>query len=350
MDISYQERLTRAEELLRRNEPALAQQVLEDMILGTPVEEQDEKLLPRALFDLGNAALLNGDDLTALQMYDRSIRAGNEEYGVFLNMARVLEEMEEYTLEQYILENTANMGFEGPGGRLVQQTLHRFFLRREMYLRARRVAERYIDDHPEEYFGYHLHVLEDQARGKYDEAAQRLDELEERFGQEPAWLLDRLDLLAGQKQFDELLQLTDQDQRYRQIIPELALQRRLQACLELRRADGLRRTAKELFEGWGDEKGSFAQMMVAVGDDDFHTAAVAAAYILQSQKDQPGLVYYTTMYLDPIILWRLCDGAPDEEQQAVMERAARVALDWFRERGMYDERMAEPLEKIGIRL
>lgn len=341
--------LSEAEQLIRKGLTEPAKGALEQVLLQTPEEEREE-LLPRLMFDRGNVALLEGELGDALEMYRRSLAAGSEDYMVPYNMAAVLEKVGEFTLERDVLEAASQLELAQMPRRMIFQQLHEFYLRRGTHLKARRTAERYIEEHDDEYFGRHLLFQGMMAQKQYDEARQLLDEQKERFGADPVYLKDRLDWFDGQRRYEEELQLTRDDPLFMQVIPQLTLQRRLSLCLTMHDGEGARSTARELFVDWGDDRGSFSQMIFAVMDGDFYTAAATADYILKANADHPGMLFYTTLYVDQIILWKLCGGRPTDRQRATMERALRMAMEWFGEHGMDGERLQEPLRRIGFQV
>ncbi len=341
--------LRQAELLIRNGQTEAAKQALDDLYRRIPEEDLDEAL-PRILFDMGNAAIIEGDHAEALEMYDGSILAGSEDVRVLFNLAGVLEEMGEFSLEQDVLEEAAGRELDEVSAQFIFQALHRFYLRRELYQKARRTAERYIRDRGETYFGYHLLVEGMFRSGEYAEAEEELDRLEEKFREDPGYLRDRLDLLDRQKLYDQELQLTEQDPNYRKLLPELTLQRRLRIFLDRRQDADVRETARELFVGWGDEMGALTQMVLFICDGNDHAAARVADYILKQNAAAPNMLFYLTLYIDLFVVERIAGGELSEEQRATLTRAAKLCVGWFRQNGLYDRRMEEQLTAIGLRL
>ena len=342
------ETFQKARQLAREGRYEEAQDVLIDFYGSEEAAAYREELLGPILLQCGNLAIDQEDYAEAFEALNACLEYGYQDFRVPLHLSMLLEMSEAYSDEQKLLEEAVSAGYTGIPQRMLTASLFNFYLRRELFLKAEKLAAQVLADHPEDYFGRHMKAAILIKKKKYDEAKAFLDSMSEEFGEDPVYLQDRLDYYHTQKDYAGEIREMSRNPAYDNQIRHLVLQRKLDCYFRLREEEDFRAAARELFVDYDDERGSFAELLLAISDQNFITAARVADYILTTRRDDRDFLFYLTLFIQPFILTGFSAENMKDANRETAARAGRLAIEWFAEHGFRTEGLKELYKTIDV--
>lgn len=328
-----------AEKYIREADYTIAAEILETL-------KEEEEFAGRAAFDAGNIALLQGDFEEAWRHYEESLSQGYCRYSVYQNMAVIKEQAGEYkkSEELYRISIEKTAGHKESWLALVSFGL--FYYRNDMLLKAERIAGKLMELFPDNFQGHHMFFLIMTKKKEYHRIEEHFLEVKEHFGKEPQYLIDCLANLENQKKTDEELEILENNSVYTEIIPELALHKKAHLYLQKGKQEEVRKILKTLYLEYGNLNGAFSTMLFLMVDGNYIEAGKTANLILQSERENQGIIYHLTLYLQIFILYYAFQEEPPETVQEFMRETAASCRKWFVENGFEVSEMDGILKMI----
>lgn len=235
-----------------------------------------------------------------------------QSYKEYLNQAADYEEKEELFLAEDFYIKAEEMAIVEIEQKLAKTARVMFYFRQEMFLKAEQVAREIIKQYPDSYQGHHLLFLIWQKRKRNTDLEQHFLQIQEQFGEQHQYLSD----------YWEVLKTLEGKQ------------------------DITRNVIRKLFEEYNDMNAAFAEMLFAMGEENFDRAALIAVLILDAEKEMPGFLFYQTLYMHIFILHCQMGGKPDKNAKAVMKQSAEQCIEWFGKMGLYTDEMEKALKAV----
>lgn len=211
---------------------------------------------------------------------------------------------------------------------------------------AEKTAGQIIEKFPKNYRGHHLYCLIMTERKDYDRLARHFQEICEVFGQHPQYLIDRLASLEKEGKESEVLKLINEDPAVMEVIPELALRKKVQILLKREERKEAKEIIDILFRDYKDPDAVIASIIIDMVEGNNARAGAAANVILEQEKETRGPRFFLAMYLQIFIFYAAYNGRPPEEVRDLMQREASLCIEWMEQNDLETTQMQESLSEV----
>lgn len=306
---------------IEKGEYVSAIKVLHDLAQEFP----DETIIP---YHLGRIAMLVKDNDAAMKYFSIAMEKGHSTAELHLSIGILccdngdIADAEKNFIEAGMLANTVEAKWT------TSSVLAIFYLENEMYLKAEKIAKKMTIEYPDNYQGYHLHIMAETARGHLEEVNAYMDKLPNQFKSHPQYLMDIIDILKIQKKTDELLKLFDEDGRFNDIIPQVVLREKINAMPNDEYSDEKERLVYRLAKNYHDSDAVVSTMIIEFGKRNFKKSSKIANVILDNEKRHPSLKYYLALYFQIFNLYYLADKKPSEKLSKWIESAGNWCVEF----------------------
>lgn len=153
-----------------------------------------------AYFHLGNIALLQGDQIGGVENFNKAIANGFDDAQIYFNLGLMYEEQGN---EELALRNYSKAILKDPLRVDARVRKAKLYISANQYPEALETLDALILADPDLYDGYHLKTLLLAEMGRLDEAFTVLEDAIALFPKDPAFLLDKVNLLVLQENAEQ---------------------------------------------------------------------------------------------------------------------------------------------------
>lgn len=287
----------------------------------------------RIAFDLGNIALFQKENLLAQRYYEKALELGYSGFSVYENMAVLKERTEEWGLAGELFARAVELA-EHPRDRMFAlSALALYYKRRHMLLKAEKTARQMIEEYPQEYQGHHLYILMQMERKHFRDVEEYFDRIQPEFGRDSRYLTDVIGYLEAEGRDEDTLERIDTDPAMMEVIPQLALKKKVQLLLKKENRNEAAEAIGALFYNFEDPDAAFSMIILEMLNGNYPKAGAIANYVMQKEREkaEPGQYFYLAMYLQIYVFYLASDRKPDERVRMLMKKEAEVILQWLEE-------------------
>lgn len=195
-----------------------------------------------------------------------------------------------------------------------------FCVEHGMYLKAEKAAKSLIEEYPNNYQGYHVHVIKEAIRGHFDEANVYMDKIPDKFKNHPQYLMDLIELYKLQDKKEELQKLFDEDSRFTMVIPQIVLREKISG-LSNDKFDIKERLIRQLAKEYHDSDAIVSLMILEFSRNNYKKSSKIANVVLENEKENQGLKYYLALYFQIFNFYFLSGKRPSLELRKWIEDA-----------------------------
>lgn len=213
-----------------------------------------------------------------------------------------------------------------------------------MYLKMDKLSKQLISDYPDNYFGYHIHVLMEIGRNHYSEAETYMKKIPERFHRYPEYLADYIDLLEKQGDVNKLLNYIDNTDEVLDIIPAYALKKKIDILNKQKNYKEIDKITFILATGYGDYDAILSMMILSFSKGDYELSARIAKYIFDKENEPLTYHYYYAKLFQIFNLYMLSNKQP----KGKIKDYILSSIDWVNEYLKIQEIENKELEELFI--
>lgn len=185
-----------------------------------------------------------------------------------------------------------------------------YYKEQHMYLKMGKLSKQLISEYPDNYLGYHLHVLIEIDREHYAEAENYMNKIHEKFHEYAEFLADYIDLLEKKGDVDGLFDYIDHNSEVMEIIPAYALKKKIKILSLQKRYNEVDRFVFILAVVYGDYDAILSMMILCFMKENFELSMRVAGYILNRETEPKTYHYYLAKLFQTFNLYMLQDKHP----------------------------------------
>lgn len=277
---------------------------------------------------LGRLSIIGKDDELAVQYFLKAEEMGYKDVGMYLSVAMFFNEAGAVReAEKYFMKaDKIAYGDEYKWAALSAMAV--FYIENSMYLKAERIIKDILKLFPENYQGYHLHILVEILKEHYDEALAYIRRVPDKFQKHPQLLLDYIEIYKQQGR-EDLDKLFEEDARFMSIIPQEVLKERMRSLPDDEESiNEKEKIIVELAKKYQDSDAIVSLMILNFAKSDFERSSKIANIILENEKSNQGLKYYLALYFQIYNLYCLSDKKPSEELRRWVQDAGNWCVNF----------------------
>lgn len=283
---------------------------------------------------LGRICLIGKDGALALKYFLTAIDRGYATADVYLSTAMLQKNLAAFNDAETNFQKAVEVAntTELIWGSL--SCLATFYIESEMYLKADKIAKKIIKEFPENYQGYHLHILIDAMREHYEDAFAYMDMLPENFKNNPQYLIDVIEIYKRVGMESELSKILEEDNRFAIIIPQVVLREKISAITNDEHDDMKENLIRQLAKDYQDKDAVISIMILEFSRKNFKKSSQIANAILDNEKGNQGFRYYLALYFQIYNLYYLAERKPSVELRKWIEKAGNWCINFVDEMGI----------------
>lgn len=288
----------------------------------------DEGIIP---FYLGKIAMAVEDEELAMKYLAEAEEKGYDSAELFLAMGLLLSPTGNIaeTEKRFLEAEKASETLEMRWGAL--SALAVFYLQHEMFLKVEKIAKTMIADYPNNYQGYHIHIMAEAIRDHYDEVNSYMEKLPDMFKIHPQYLTDVVEIYKKQGKTDELLKLFEFDNRFEKYIPQVVLREKINALPSDQYRDQKEKLIYRLAKEYHDSDAVVSAMILEFSKMNFKASSVIANVVLDNEKESPGLKYYLALFFQIFNFYYLAEKKPSAKLRKWIEEAGNWCIEFAAE-------------------
>lgn len=283
---------------------------------------------------LGRVCLIGKDGVLALKYFLAAIERGYATADVYLSTAMLQKNLgetsdaEKNLLKAIEVADTVDLNWAS------LSCLSVFYIENEMYLKADKIAKKLIKEFPDNYQGYHLHVLIEAMREHYEELFAYMDMLPEKFKDHPQFLMDVIEIYKKAGKETELAELFETDLRFTTVIPQIVLREKISSMPNDEYDDTKERLIRQLARDYHDKDAVISVMILEFSRKNFKKSSQIANVILDNEKLNQGFRYYLALYYQIYNFYYLAEKKPSAELRSWIEKAGNWCMNFVDEMGI----------------
>ena len=283
---------------------------------------------------LGRICLMGKDGALALKYFLAAIDRGYATADVYLSAAMLqknlaaLNEAERFFIKATEVADTIELNWAS------LSCLAVFYIENEMYLKADKIAKKFIKVFPDNYQGYHLHILVEVMREHFDEVFAYMDMLPEKFKNHQQRLIDVIEIYKKAGKESELSNLFESDLSFSTIIPQVVLREKISSMPNDEYDDTKEKLIRQLAKDYHDKDAVVSVMILEFSRKNFKKSSQIANAILDNEKENQGFRYYLALYFQIYNLYYLAEKKPSAELQKWIEKAGNWCMNFVDEMGI----------------
>lgn len=280
---------------------------------------------------LGRMSIVGQDDILALKYFQKSTELNYSSAELYLTKALVEKRL--------ALDNEAEKDFrkaedvaETPEMLWVCMSCFAMYcIEREMYLKAGKITKKMIDLYPNNYQGYHLHIVLSAIKEKYDDVFAYMEKLPDKFKKHPQFLIDVVEVSkrCGRNVFE----MFEKNEDFYNIIPQVVLKERV-IHMDEGETDSKEALIRTLAQEHHDKESIISLMILEFSRGCYKKSAEFANIVLDNEKEEAGLRYYLALYFQIFNLYYLAEKKPSKELRDWMERAMQWSVNYLQKVGV----------------
>lgn len=209
-----------------------------------------------------------------------------------------------------------------------------FYIESEMYLKADKIAQELMIEFPDNYQGYHLHILIEAMRERYDEAFDYMNTVPKKFKNHPQRLIDVIEVYKKADKESELSALLKSEPSFFSVIPQIVLRETVSVTQNDEHDDTKERLIRQLAKDYHDKDAVVSVMILEFVRKNFKTSAQIANAILDNEKGNQGFRYYLALYFQIYNLYYQAGKRPSEQLRKWIEKAGNWCINFADEMGV----------------
>lgn len=283
---------------------------------------------------LGRVCLIGKDGVLALKYFLAAIDRGYATADVYLSTAMLqkslaaLNDAEKNFLKAAEVADTTELMWAS------LSCLSVFYIEFEMYLKADKIAKKLIKEFPDNYQGYHLHILIEAMRERFEEVFAYMDMLPEKFKDHPQFLIDVIEIYKKAGKETELAELFETDLRFTTVIPQIVLREKISSMPNDEYDDTKEKLIRQLARDYHDKDAVVSVMILEFSRKNFKKSSQIANIILDNEKLNQGFRYYLALYFQIYNFYYLAEKKPSEELCKWIEKAGNWCMNFVDEMGI----------------
>ncbi len=289
-------------------------------------EYPDEGAIP---YYFGRLAMIGKDEELALKYF---LIAKEKEYNnvdLYLLLAFIYNNFGSLNDAEKYFENAVDLAETSASKWATMSALAAFYIEHAMYLKAEKISKRLIDEQPNSYQGYHLHIMSESLRGRTDEAMSYIERVSEIFKNHPQYLMDIIEIYKLNNKASGLIKLFENDNRFVRFIPQIVLREKIASLpSDEENADEKEALIAKLAKEYHDSDAIVSYMIIQFGKQNFKISSRLANIILQNELGNQGMKYYLALYFQIFNLYYLADKKPSEKLRNWIEKSGNWCIDF----------------------
>lgn len=277
----------------------------------------------QAHFHLGSIAILEGDIAKGFEEYNQAVSSGYDNAQIYYSIGLLHEENGDIDMAIRNYSKAISRDALRPDIRVRKA---RLLIQGGHYPEAVQALDEMILTNPDVFEGYHLKFTTLMQLGKLEEAEKTLADATALFPKDPAFVFDRVALLAEQKRLDQALALLEEleggEETDRSVLHRICMER-AQLCAANDRLDGAIEALEQARslsgeEGEFDQEALFLLANCYLAKERYDLVLDFARQLLE--KGEEGYIKETARYFRPFALKKL---GRMEEALPLYEEAVR---------------------------
>lgn len=282
---------------------------------------------------LGRVCLIYKNEKLALKFFLTAIERGYTTADVYLSTALLQKNLFAFNEAERLLIKATEVADTEDINWASLSCLAVFYIENEMYLKAEKIAKKLIKEFPDNYQGYHLHIIIEVMREHFDEVSAYINMLPEKFKNHPQHLIDVIEIYKKSNKGAELSDVLESDPRFATIIPQFVLREKI-VTTPNDKYDTKEKLVRQLAKDYYDKDAIVSVMILEFSRKNFEKSAKIANVILDNEKSIQGSRYYIALYFQIYNLYFLSEKKPSAELQKWIEKAGNWCINYADEMGI----------------
>ena len=282
---------------------------------------------------LGRMSAIANDGVLALKYFLAAIDRGYTTTEVYLSAAMLQKMLSSSNDAEKSFIKATEAADTNELKWVSQSSLCVYYIENEMYLKAEKIVKKLIKDFPENYQGYHLHIIIEAVREHYDEAFAYMAMLPEAFKNHPQYLIDVIEIYKKASKEQELAKLFEDDLRFNMIVPQVVLKEKL-ASMPEDDFDAKEEIVRRLARDYHDKDAIVSVMILEFSKKNFKKSAQIANVILDNEKLNQGFRYYLALYFQIYNFYFMAEKKPSAALRSWIEKAGNWCINFAAEMGI----------------
>lgn len=283
---------------------------------------------------LGRICLRGKDELLALKYFLVAIDRGYVTAEAFLSAALLQKNFASFSETESLFVKAMEAADTMELDWASQSSLAVFYIENEMYLKADEIAQKLIIEFPNNYQGYHLHIVIEAMMEHYGDVLDYMDHLPKEFKNHPQRLIDAVEIYKKAGKESELYVLLKSDPSFFAVVPQVVLREEILATPYDEHNDTKEKLIRQLAKDYHDKDAVISVMVLEFSKKNFKKSAQIANAILSNEKDNQGIRYYISLYLQMYNLYYMAEKRPSAQLRKWVEKAGNWCMKFVDEMGV----------------
>lgn len=302
----------------------------------------------RVAYDLGRCAIILAEDELAVDYYYVAEKYGFKNAEIFIYLSEYEDFSGETRKAEQHLKEALTVAKEKEEIWFVVSKMAMYYINHRMFLNAEKYSKKLIADFPDNYQGYHFHLLIELSKENYNEAKVYLERIPKKFFDLPEYLIDYISVFKLQDKYEEILNIIDNDERYYNIIPQYALKEKFNIIHSYNDYSELEIILKKLVAEYKDKDSILALMILHFSQQNYSLSSKIAAFILKNEVNVQDMRFYLALYFQIFNLYFLSNKNPSIELAKWIESAGNWCINFAQETNIKEinEAVSESIENL----
>ncbi len=282
----------------------------------------DEGIVP---YYLGRIAGKIHEDQLALDYFTTAINKGYESADIYFSIAFLQNESGLFNDAEKNFKRSLDLCIDKEKRWACLSSIALSYLNKKMFLKAEKMSGVLIKEYPNNYEGYHLHILCEVARENLDDAEAYMRSIPDGFKKHPRFLLDKISLYKEKGSKKELEELLDDEAIY-EIIPQEVLREKIVSLSGTEFSEEKEKLIEKLASDYGDSDAIFSKMIIEFGRRNFNKSALLAGIVLEDENSSLTVKNLVALYFQIYSFYLLSGEKPSDELKNWIRKAGNECV------------------------
>ncbi len=296
--------------------------ILKDLVNKYP----DEGIIP---YYFGRLAMIGKDEALALKYFTVAQKKEYNSIDLYLSMAFINNSFGALNDAEKCFDEAVKLASTPEAKWATLSAFAAFYIEHAMYLKAEKISKVLINEQPNAYQGYHIHIMSESLRGHIEEVISYIDKVPTKFKNHPQYLMDVIEIYKLQDKSAELAKLFEMDDRFMKFIPQIVLREKIVALPSTEEtAEEKEALIAKLAKEYHDSDAIVSYMIIQFGKRNFKVSSQLANIVLENEMANQGMKYYLALYFQIFNLYFLADKKPSKKLREWIEASGNWCIDF----------------------
>lgn len=212
-----------------------------------------------------------------------------------------------------------------------------FYVRNHMALNAEKLSKKLINDFPNSYNGYHIHVLCEIEKKEYLQASAYLNGIFDEFKEEQLFLVDFLTVYELAHGIDETIKYIDDNTLFIDKIPQYCFRKKREYYNRIKDYDNVNKMLFELAKTYGDIDATISLILILFANKKYSESAKLGALVLENEKDKQNMRFFITLVVQIFSFYYMSNKMPSAKLAEWIEKSGNWCIDFAMKNGTEQE-------------